>query len=139
MVSRFVFNEAGRGNPRTARNRLAALAPRDVLESSANVTELARGLIPAHAMLSQATQDEVYVAIAVVNSVGHLMAWNLRHIANPKPVPRIEQFCRANGYTPTVVRPPSQVNEAQRAGSGTRSHRGGAAGNPHQDGGSLRQ
>ena len=59
-------------------------------------------------MPSQATQDTVHVGIAVVNSVSHLMAWNLRHIANPKPVPRIEQFCRANGYTPTVVRPPAK-------------------------------
>ena len=111
VVSRFTFNETARGNPRSACHRLAALAPLRGLESNANVMEPARGLVPAHAMPSQATQDAVHVAIAVVSSVRHLMAWNLRHIANPKPVPRIEQFCRDNGYTPTVVRPPPQPSQ----------------------------
>ena len=67
--------------------------------------ELARGLIRAHAVPSESALDAVHGAIAVVNSVDYLATWNLRHTANSKPVPRIEQFCRDNGYTPTVVPP----------------------------------
>ena len=63
-------------------------------------------------MPPDAVQDAAHVAIAVVNGVDYLATWKLRHIANPRLIPRIDRFCRDKGYTPVVICTPSQLKEA---------------------------
>lgn len=82
VVSTLVFEEAGDGDPRAARDRLALLEPLTVLDASDESIALARALTQLHALPAGAAQDAAHIAIAVVNGVEYLPTSNLRHIAN---------------------------------------------------------
>lgn len=86
VVSALVFEEAGAGDPKAARDRLAVLERLTVLDANDESIALARALIQVHAVPAGAAQDAAHIAIAVVNGVEYLATWNLRHIANPATV-----------------------------------------------------
>ena len=88
VVSELVIQEASAGDPTAVRDRLAAIASLRILEADKESAELSRSLIRGHAMTPHAKSDAMHVAIAVANGVDYLVTWNLRHIANPRLIPR---------------------------------------------------
>ena len=88
VVSELVIQEASAGDPKAVRDRLAALASLRILEADERSGDLSHSLIQRHAMTPHAKSDAMHVAVAEANGVDYLVTWNLRHIANPRLIPR---------------------------------------------------
>ena len=69
-------------------------------------------LFPGHGAV---LRDTAHIAIAVADSVGHLVTWNFKHIANAVLRSRIEFVCRQAGYQPSVICTPSELMEVDHA------------------------
>lgn len=101
-----------RGDHATALKRLALVADVPVIPMNPAAKALAaklldRGLLPAKARV-----DAEHIAIATVNGLDFLVTWNLKHIANPGILHRVEAVCRSDGYEPPVICTPEALLES---------------------------
>lgn len=113
VASPVVIDEAGMGDARAARDRLAALESLAIIRPSDASQVLGQRLIDAHALPANAALDATHIAIAVVNGVEYLATWNFRHIANPANMSRIDQVCRDAGFRPSTICSPRQLLEVR--------------------------
>ena len=90
---------------------MEVLAPVTLLDATADPEVVARKLLDLGAVLRQAAEDAVHIAIAVTNGVDYLVTWNFRHITNAAMRSRIEQVCRQAGYQPPVICTPNELLE----------------------------
>ena len=108
-TSRFVLDEADRGDPVMAAQRGALLAPIGLLASRSSVAGLAKAL-RVHVPLPPAAKDNAaHIAISAVNGIDYLLTWDCRHIANPRLLPRFSRICESWGYATPVMCTPAQL------------------------------
>ena len=106
FASQYVIDEAERGDPDAAQQRLAIIHDLDVLEVDPKVIELseiilATGLIPA-----KAKTDAAHIAVATRHSIDFLLTWNCVHIANAQILRRIDRIVAEAGFVlPTICTP----------------------------------
>jgi hypothetical protein len=112
FTSELVLLEAGAGDPDAAAERLKALGGLPVLFADEPTRDLARRLLESAAIPDAAADDALHVAIAVANRMDYLVTWNLRHIANARMRPRIDDCCRTTGYSPVIICTPEDLVEA---------------------------
>ncbi len=67
---------------------------------------LGSGLLPA-----KAAADALHIAIAAAHGVDYLLTWNIRHLANAAMRRRIEEACRAAGFSAPVLYTPEELME----------------------------
>jgi predicted nucleic acid-binding protein len=109
--SEHMDGEASKGDPKTAAERLEALADLPRLKTTDAATVLAERLLDVGAIPVEAAEDALHVAIAVVNSIDYLVTWNMRHIANATMRHKIDDCCRESGYDPTIICTPGDLME----------------------------
>ena len=69
-------------------------------------------LVKRAAARSTASQSATTsVAVAAVNGMDYLLAWNLRHLANAALRGKIEGVCRDAGTVPSVICTPEELME----------------------------
>ena len=96
-ISQLVLDEAGAGDAVAAQDRLVALQPMLVLETTAESLELAKELLQAGALPAKAANDAIHVAVAATKAVPYLLTWNSRHLANAVMRPVMEKVCMREG------------------------------------------
>jgi hypothetical protein len=87
-VSQLVLDEAGAGDAVAAHERLLAMQPMLVLETTAEALELAKELLQAGALPAKAANDALHIAVAATKAVPYLLTWNCRHLANREGLQR---------------------------------------------------
>ena len=111
FASLLVLQEARRGNPEAAQERLRALDTLTLLDVREDAESLAQKLVDAGAIPEEAVEDALHIAIAATNSIQYLVTWNYRHIANATKQRFIAEVCEKAGYQPVVICTPEQLME----------------------------
>ena len=112
-VSQLVLDEAGVGDAQAAEERLLALRPMLILETTAEALELAKELLQAGALPAKAADDALHVAVAATKAVPYLLTWNCRHLANAVMRPMIEAVCKTKGFKAPIICTPEELLEAK--------------------------
>lgn len=113
FASQLVINEASRGDPIAAQERLAVLAQLPVLETGQDAEELAKRLVAEGAVPASVFDDALHLAIAATHGIGYLVTWNCRHLANAQVFRKIESICRSAGWSPPVLCTPDLLMETK--------------------------
>lgn len=105
-ISDVVVQEASRGDPAAAAERMNALAGVPSLPSNSAAAGLAEHLMVALSLPERARFDAAHVAVSAVHGIAFLLTWNCRHLANASLADRIERTCRDAGHiAPRIVTP----------------------------------
>lgn len=109
-TSEFVVDEAGEGDPRLARRRLACLRSIWLLDLEvAKAEQLANELRLTVPMPPHAYADAMHIAAAAVCGMAYRLTWDRKHIANPRLHPRIGRICESAGYGFPVLCTPADL------------------------------
>jgi len=104
-----VLDEAARGDPEAAAQRLAAIDGFAVLAATESATALVDALISEGALPAVAIDDAAHVAIATVHGINYLVTWNCRHIDNAETKPLIRSVCAVHGFTCPEICTPEEL------------------------------
>jgi hypothetical protein len=110
-ASEAVIQEAAAGHPESAARRLAALEACTIIAVNAQVADLARTLLAAHALPAKAMVDALHVAAAAVHGIDYLLTWNCKHIAHAATRGIIDKACRGAGVEPPTICTPEELTE----------------------------
>ncbi|NLS94815.1 MAG: type II toxin-antitoxin system VapC family toxin [Planctomycetaceae bacterium] len=111
VTSQLVIDEAGRGDPEAAAERLAYLEDVELLDSSdLRIVALAETLLQESLLPENARSDALHVATAAVHRVEYLLTWNCRHIANADQLPKIYRCLSELGYGPPLIVTPDEFS-----------------------------
>lgn len=106
-----VIDEALKGDPRRASERLELLSHMTMLSVTSAARELATVLLRETRLPRKADIDALHIAIAAIHGVEYLLTWNCRHIANANILPAVYNVCRASGYEAPLVCTPQELIE----------------------------
>ena len=107
--SGYVEDEACRGDPHAAKERLDTLKPFRKLEKSKAAEDLAARILSTAHLPEGATTDARHVAAAAMESVKYLLSLNCRHLANQHIQPKIRYICDKEGYTAPIILTPEEA------------------------------
>jgi hypothetical protein len=106
FASDFVIEEASRGDPAAAAERMKALTDIPLLLVNQSATELAQKLAVALALPSRARLDAAHLAISAVYGMTFLLTWNCTHLANGVLADKIDHTCAEAGFkAPRILTP----------------------------------
>jgi hypothetical protein len=111
FTSPIVLDEAGRGDPGAAAERLKILADLPLVLGNEAVDALAALLLARAALPAKARYDAVHLAIAAVSGMNFLLTWNCRHLANATLRGKIERACRDSNVEPPIICTPLELKE----------------------------
>ena len=111
VISVIVRDEAQRGNPTAAQQRLEVVSPLTVLEMLPEAGMLAQRLLDTGAVPGNSEQDAQHIAIATVHGVNYLVSWNHKHIVNKNKREHINRVCREAGFQPITICTPIELME----------------------------
>ena len=94
-----------------ARRRLAFIEGLPLLDVTTEAAELAATLIERVPLPPHAAADAAHIAVATVHAVDFLVTWNVAHIANAALRRRVEDVCRAQGYSTPILCTPDELME----------------------------
>jgi len=109
VISALVLQEAEKGDPQVARERLALLEGIAAIDISDAAESLAAELLEKGPMPSKAAEDALHVATAAANGIDYLLTWNCRHLANATTRPKMEHLVRQSGYEPPIICTPQEL------------------------------
>jgi hypothetical protein len=109
FTSADVIDEAARGDPVSAKKRLALLAPLPLLTSTPMSRMLEDHLLRRIPLPEHAKPDASHIAIATIQEMVYLLTWDTRHIANPRLRHRVERICTSWGYTTPILCTPATL------------------------------
>jgi hypothetical protein len=109
FVSPVVIDEAGKGDPALASQRLEYLASLSVLEVTLAARLLSTDLLRLTGIPRKAELDALHVSVAAVSGMDYLLTWNCTHIANAEILPNVYEVCRSRGYEPPFVCTPLEL------------------------------
>lgn len=81
------------------------------LEVTETVRKLGKILVSEDPIPTEAEIDAYHIAVAAVNGMDYLLAWNCKHIANAVTRPKIEAVCRDHGFEPPTICTPQELME----------------------------
>ncbi|MGI8980358.1 MAG: type II toxin-antitoxin system VapC family toxin [Pirellulaceae bacterium] len=102
-ISSVVIDEAGKGDSRAAKKRMAALAGISVIAPTDEMRELAVKFIEEQGIPPKAADDALHLAVATVSRVQFLLTWNMKHLCSPSQKERLHEICQAAGYTSPII------------------------------------
>jgi predicted nucleic acid-binding protein len=109
FISPVVIDEARRGDPQLAAQRMEYLASLRVLEVTSAARALAAELLRLTRIPSKAELDALHISVAAANGMHYLLTWNCAHIANAEILPKVYDVCRGLGYEPPFVCTPLEL------------------------------
>ena len=113
FISEFVLDEASRGDPTAAKQRLEKLANMTLLHANPEAMQLSQRLEVALQLPARARIDAAHLAVAAVHGVAFLLTWNCTHLANGMLADKIEETCRQAGFKAPRILTPIQLMEQQ--------------------------
>jgi hypothetical protein len=109
FISPVVIDEAGKGDPALAAQRLEYLATVAVLEVTSAARSVAAELLRLTGIPRKAELDALHISVAAVSGMNYLLTWNCTHIANAEILPKVYEVCRGLGYEPPFVCTPLEL------------------------------
>jgi hypothetical protein len=111
VISQYVLDEAAKGNPTLAAERLKHLDGIPMLAIESGVRDIADSILLSAVLPVKAEFDALHVAVAAYHGVDYLLTWNCTHIANARTLPKIQKVLSKIGYpSPTVCTPEEMVD-----------------------------
>jgi predicted nucleic acid-binding protein len=105
-VSPYVIEEVQAGDIEAAKDRLDAIRSLRMLETNAEIEDIASYLLLGGGLPQKARLDALHIACAAYHRANILLTWNFKHIANPVQLPIMRGLCNAKGYRlPELVSP----------------------------------
>jgi len=109
FTSQETLDEAGRGDPEQAAQRLRLLSKIPVLEITREVEKLTRRLLEVSLIPASMASDALHIATASVHEVDFLVTWNFKHIVNPHIRQRLRKEVAFLGYVLPVLCVPGGI------------------------------
>ena len=109
VTSQYVLDEASKGDPQLAAERVTALAGIPLLEISDAIPTLADHLLASAILPANARLDALHICAAAFHRLEYLLTWNCTHIANARILPRIGEALRSLGHELPVVCTPEEM------------------------------
>lgn len=109
FISPAVIDEAGKGDPNLAAQRLEYLAKLSILEVTPAARLLSAELLRLTGIPRKAELDALHVSVAALSGMNYLLTWNCTHIANAEILPKVYEVCRDMGYEPPFVCTPLEL------------------------------
>lgn len=113
-VSELVLEEAARGDPVAAAERLNALRGLDVLPVSGEARVFARRLIEVGALPPSEPEDALHIALATVVGARYLVSWNFAHLVGPDAKVKLLDAVRGCDKTPALLTTPEELLEIMK-------------------------
>lgn len=107
--SGYVEEEANKGDPLAANERLRKLTPFKKLPKSKAVEDFAARILNAAHLPEKAMTDAKHVAVAAMHTVKYLLSLNCKHLANQQIQTRIMYICHKEGYTAPLILTPDEA------------------------------
>ena len=111
FVSELVIQEAARGDPKAAQERLRILDSIEALTVTPEALQLAQILLEQATLPAKSDADALHISISVTSGIDYLLTWNCKHIANAITRKKIEMLCRQQNYEPSVICTPEELME----------------------------
>ena len=112
VISQYVLDEASKGNPTLAAERLKQLEGIPLLEIVPEIQEIADAILAQAILPAKAEFDALHFAVAAYYRVDYLLTWNCTHIANARILPRIQEILMQTGFpSPMVCTPEEMVDD----------------------------
>lgn len=108
-TSLLVLDEAGRGDPDAAKERLAVLEKLPLIEVTEKAQELATDMVEVGLLPKTAFVDALHIATATVHGIDYLLTWNCTHIANAEILPRIATICANREFALPYICTPEEL------------------------------
>ena len=89
FISPVVIDEAKKGEPGLAAQRLNYLADLAVLNVTEEARSLSREFLRLAGLPKKAELDALHIAVAALNGMNYLLTWNCTHIANAVTLPLV--------------------------------------------------
>ena len=102
-ASEIVENEAAKGDPTIAAQRLNLLQSLMLLELTEEAFELSQAFLSQSNLPSKASNDSLHIALATVYSLDYLLTWNCRHMANAQIQRKLAQISSDLGYLLPII------------------------------------
>ncbi|MCC5637191.1 type II toxin-antitoxin system VapC family toxin [Nostoc sp. CHAB 5844] len=97
-TSELVEDEAARGDPTIASQRLTLLQSLTFLDLTEEATYLAQEFLQQSNLPAKASNDAVHIALATVYGLNYLLTWNCKHMANSEIQRKLSQISLELGY-----------------------------------------
>jgi hypothetical protein len=111
VVSELVLEEAGKGDPIAAGDRLAIVEQLPILPVTNEVVSLADLLVSRGPIPLSFAADALHIALAAVNGVEYLLTWNCKHLANATHRNQIEVLIQEVEYLCPIICTPEELME----------------------------
>ena len=108
VTSQLTLDEASRGDPTAAADRLKLLIGIPLLDIDSDAQALAGLLLSGHMMPEKAAADALHVAVAALGGVKYLLTLNCKHIANAHELPRVYKLLNDEGFGGMLICTPAE-------------------------------
>jgi hypothetical protein len=105
-VSEYVLKEIGRGDPRVAELRAAAIAGIPLLADTLEVKALAERLVRDRVIPESNKADAEHLAIASVHKMDALLTWNQKHLSGVFQQRKLDAAIVKAGYSAPILAKP---------------------------------
>ena len=112
-ISALVREEAARGDPEQARERLQAIEQFVMLDVDEEARALTQQILSGKAIPEEYPEDALHIAIAAVNGIQILVTWNFAHLNNPFTRMMVRQVVENAGYECPEICSPDELVEAR--------------------------
>jgi hypothetical protein len=114
FISALVFQEAGKGDPSQARQRLEAIESFPILEIDEEARSLAERILLRRAVPPEYPEDALHIAVAAVNGMEVILTWNFAHLNNPFTRKKVRQVVEGEGYECPEICSPEELLEVDK-------------------------
>ncbi|MCC5644369.1 type II toxin-antitoxin system VapC family toxin [Nostoc sp. CHAB 5824] len=108
-ASEIVEDEAAKGDPAIASQRLSMLQSFMLLELTEEALELAQAFLNQSNLPPKASNDALHIALATVYGLDYLLTWNCKHMANAQIQRKLSQISSELGYVLPVICTPYEL------------------------------
>jgi predicted nucleic acid-binding protein len=109
VTSQYVLDEAGRGDPTLATERILALAEIPLVELPNEIPALASEILSRAILPASAQLDALHIAATAYHELEYLLTWNCTHIANAQILPRIRDLLLELNYPVPIICTPEEM------------------------------
>jgi hypothetical protein len=109
VISQFVIDEASRGDPALAAERLESLDGIPLLPDAPEIPQIARDIMLLGVLPAKAQVDALHIAAVAHHRIQYLLTWNCKHIANAKILPRIHEVLTKLGIPIPLICTPAEL------------------------------
>jgi predicted nucleic acid-binding protein len=110
-ASELVEDEAAKGDPAIATQRVEVLRALMLLELTEEAFELSRAFLRRSNLPEKASNDALHIALATVYGLDYLLTWNCKHMANAQIQRKLSRISSELGYVLPVICTPYELIE----------------------------